>query len=371
MLKISDIIALIQSYTRKLKTEINNRLISDELKAALMALAENAAYSTNQGQTVYNALADALYTEWTVAKTLTHCTSSNNAQSVTKNAAYSATITPDEGYSLSGATVSITMGGVDITSTAYAAGVITIASVTGNLAISVEATNSPQSYVTSGLVAYWDGIDNTGSGHDGTVTTWSDLVGNYDLTQSTVGGTWDTNALTFNETAFNGYYRDSLWEFSENATIEVVLAPGANSKTMSVATFDRSDTTISAGNYDARRFTIYSDNTYGFAGKSANTYLNVSGKNATDVRKMACVYNGFTISKAFINNVQLELSNKTHSLTYGGNEQMRVGASQFIGTSYPFNGKIYAIRVYNRALTDDEIAQNFAYDNNRFNLGVS
>ena len=34
-------------------------------------------------------------------------------------------------------------------------------------------------YVTSGLVAQWDGIDNAGTGsHDATATTWKDLSGN-------------------------------------------------------------------------------------------------------------------------------------------------------------------------------------------------
>lgn len=80
-------------------------------------------------------------TTYTITNTLINCTSSNSAVSVEENAAYSATITPNDGYTLTGATVSVTMGGADVTSTVYADGVITIAAVTGDVVISIQAAN--------------------------------------------------------------------------------------------------------------------------------------------------------------------------------------------------------------------------------------
>lgn len=76
---------------------------------------------------------------YTVSNALTGCTTSNNATMVTEKTAYKATITAADGYTLDGATVSVKMGGVDITSTAYANGVISIGSVTGNVSITVTA----------------------------------------------------------------------------------------------------------------------------------------------------------------------------------------------------------------------------------------
>lgn len=76
--------------------------------------------------------------EYTVTNTLTNVTNSNNATKVNAGEAYSATLTADTGYTLG--TVEVTMGGTDITSTAYDAGTITIASVTGNLVITATAT---------------------------------------------------------------------------------------------------------------------------------------------------------------------------------------------------------------------------------------
>ena len=92
-----------------------------------------------------NALLDRLedavgtYETFTITNTLTNCTSDNSANSIIKLSSYSATITASSGYTLTGATISITMGGVDITSSAYSNGVISIASVTGNLVITISA----------------------------------------------------------------------------------------------------------------------------------------------------------------------------------------------------------------------------------------
>lgn len=77
---------------------------------------------------------------FTVTNSLSNCASSNAAASIGINESYAATITANSGYTLDGATVSITMGGTDITSTAYNSGVISIPAVTGAIAISVSAT---------------------------------------------------------------------------------------------------------------------------------------------------------------------------------------------------------------------------------------
>lgn len=75
---------------------------------------------------------------YTVTNSLTNCSTSNSAGTVAKDAAYTATITAASGYELE--SVTVTMGGVDITSTVYADGVITIPTVTGNLVVTATAT---------------------------------------------------------------------------------------------------------------------------------------------------------------------------------------------------------------------------------------
>lgn len=79
---------------------------------------------------------------YAISNELINCISSNSAESVKENAAYSATLTANDGYTLTGGTVTVTMGGVDITATAYADGVISIAAVTGDVEIFASAVES-------------------------------------------------------------------------------------------------------------------------------------------------------------------------------------------------------------------------------------
>lgn len=77
-------------------------------------------------------------TTYTVTNTLTNATNSNSAARVNKGASYSATIRANSGYELG--SVTVTMGGTDISASAVSGGVITIASVTGNIVITATAT---------------------------------------------------------------------------------------------------------------------------------------------------------------------------------------------------------------------------------------
>lgn len=101
---------------------------------------------------------------YAVTNTLTGCTSSNAATTATEGEAYTATITADSGYTLTGATVSVTMGGTDITASAYSGGTISIASVTGAVVITVTAvavtlTSIAAVYTQSGTVYDTDTLD--------------------------------------------------------------------------------------------------------------------------------------------------------------------------------------------------------------------
>jgi hypothetical protein len=68
-----------------------------------------------------------------VVNSLTHATNSNSSTRVAEGDSYTATLSADSGYWLT--TVVVTMGGEDITSTAYDNGTISIAEVTGEITI--------------------------------------------------------------------------------------------------------------------------------------------------------------------------------------------------------------------------------------------
>lgn len=89
---------------------------------------------------------------YTITNSLTNVTTNNSITSATEGTSYTATLTADDGYDLD--SVTVTMGGVDVTATAYVDGVITISSVTGNVVITATAT--AQSSGEPVLVASWD-----------------------------------------------------------------------------------------------------------------------------------------------------------------------------------------------------------------------
>ena len=134
-----------------LKTAImqtNANVLNDDIRNALLGCFQNVTWSSPDGLIYYDALQDALFNNsFTVTNTLTNCTTSNNATKVSSGGSYEATITGINNYAIESATVSITMGGVDITQTAYSDGVINIASVTGNLSITVSLSVQMFDYI--------------------------------------------------------------------------------------------------------------------------------------------------------------------------------------------------------------------------------
>lgn len=77
---------------------------------------------------------------WEVKQILSHVTSDYRQSAAEDGEAFEANLTAEEGYTI--ANVIVTMGGVDVTSTAYAAGVVSIASVSGAIVIVATASAS-------------------------------------------------------------------------------------------------------------------------------------------------------------------------------------------------------------------------------------
>lgn len=75
---------------------------------------------------------------YTITRNLTNCASSNTATSIAENASYTTTLSPTGTYKKLG-TITVTMGGVDISASAVSENTITITKVTGNIAITCAA----------------------------------------------------------------------------------------------------------------------------------------------------------------------------------------------------------------------------------------
>jgi hypothetical protein len=113
---------------------------------------------------------------YTITNNLSGCSTNNSATSVDGGVPYSATITPNSGYTIK--TFIVTMGGVDITSTAVSGNMITIANVTGAIVITAVAEGNftnlvHQSQEVSSTAIYNGGLGykngyylDSGDGHE-------------------------------------------------------------------------------------------------------------------------------------------------------------------------------------------------------------
>lgn len=111
--------------------------------------------TTDSGLTATVSVSADLPVQYTVTNNLTRCTTNNSQTTADEDSSYAAVLTLDTDYVFS--SVVITMGGTDITSTAWtlATRTISITAVTGNISITAVATSPvlyslAQPYVSSG-----------------------------------------------------------------------------------------------------------------------------------------------------------------------------------------------------------------------------
>ena len=92
------------------------------------------------GDIVIMVTTTAVQITYSITNNLSHCTTNNNSNVISEGSSYRAIVTPNVGYQIERTTV--TMGGTDISSTVVTGNNINIASVTGDIVITVIATAS-------------------------------------------------------------------------------------------------------------------------------------------------------------------------------------------------------------------------------------
>lgn len=105
---------------------------------SVKASGQNFINSDNSNSVAYS------NTLYNVTNNLTNCATSNTSNKVRRKSNYSAIITANAGYELNVANITVTMGGVNVTTECYTQdgqtkGIINISNVNGDISISVEA----------------------------------------------------------------------------------------------------------------------------------------------------------------------------------------------------------------------------------------
>lgn len=282
-----------------LPTEPSGGGVSEALKTALLQLASKVAYIDDDGADYYQDLYDALYgsaTTYSITNTLTSVTNSNAATTIVEDSSYTATLSCAADYEIT--SVSVTMGGTDVTNTAYSSGTISIANVTGNIVITAVATqravtlSSIDAVFSQGQTVIYntDSLDTlkqylvvTANWDDSTTSTVASsdytLSGSLTVGTSTItvsyGGKSDTFTVTVTEYVdprtllYNWDLTDSLTDKVGNVT---AVLDGSTQPTQSSSglTFNAATQNIYFGSYDMTGKTVEIDvSSFSFAGNSS------------------------------------------------------------------------------------------------------
>lgn len=225
-------------------------------------------------------------------------------------------------------------------------------------------------YIQSGLLAQYDAINNTGNGHDRASTIWKDLSGNgndgtlHNFANSLESG-WQDNCIAFDGEDDYITIPESETTNPFEQTIEIVMkcaGPSLNSidgrQIFFVKWRGYTMEINSAGLQDRKIFYGRRD---GYLGTTNPIQY---GKIYSIVAK-----NDGTTSRIYLNNLyenQQSVVPEAYSLmneisigNYNGRNDNRKDN---------LNGSIYAIRMYNRALTDEELTHNYEIDKERYGI---
>lgn len=222
-------------------------------------------------------------------------------------------------------------------------------------------------YVQDGLIAHWDGIDNVARGaHDPDTTVWTDLIGGKNWTlrsNATVG----ENALTFSGTKLalanstTMTHEDSLAIFGSDGekTVEIVLMPNGDNVSYCLL---QTPTGCGVGFYAYNNYFSFShmgsDDCMAWSSSDKNIFSTIS-VGYRDLAVKAICRDGVNAARAttrgYVACANGAVSSATSMATLGGQNNAN-----------GFKAVVYALRVYNRLLTAEEMAQNAAVDQARF-----
>ncbi|MCI8272788.1 MAG: hypothetical protein HFJ55_01740 [Clostridia bacterium] len=198
-------------------------------------------------------------------------------------------------------------------------------------------------YVADGLILWYDGINNTGTGteYDGTI----------------YGATWDNDHLSFD--GINDYLNVGVIK-PQNFTLEVVASVEEDSGEIDfIDNFDGAGCGLFAvPSQKNMAFSIY----YG-------GYKSVYSTEKYELNKKYSISGGYNGTYMYISqNSKIVTQNQTGNIYYS-NAPMEIGRNSMNGgVNYCAGIKVYSVRIYNRMLTESEVTKNYNIDKAKFNI---
>ena len=221
-------------------------------------------------------------------------------------------------------------------------------------------------YVSDGLVAMYDGEWNVGWGkHDATTRVWKNLATN--LWDGSIGSGVKVgdNCMAFNgiRNQTNAVAIGSAWFGKpDSITIEVCYSRDGRGSQATEGVCGGSENSTYGGIthwcYSQYNWTIRLSSAQKIIGsKTASIGFNQSS--LTISTNTCCVYYKGLLYSSIAGD------------TVDWTKRIRpffIGCDAFNPTEYHMNGRVFCVRVYNRALTSEEVAHNYNIDKVRFGL---
>lgn len=227
--------------------------------------------------------------------------------------------------------------------------------------------NRGESYVQNGLIVHLDAINNTGKGHSNDIKEWADLSGNGNSATLYNNPSWSNNSLTFDGlTNYARLENTTGMEFTNGVTLE------ARVKVLSFIGINGDGDIAFFGNWESAGMGLLFSNKNTYHG---NFYLNNQWKdvitnnssNMLQYYTVTVTYNDASSSKLYIDGQLMDtfsfdegtIKKSLAPLALGGNPKVN-------GMNSYANVEFQSVRVYNRALTDDEVLRNYQIDMARY-----
>lgn len=227
-------------------------------------------------------------------------------------------------------------------------------------------------YISSGLLVRYDGINNTGDGHSDDTKTWKNLVGDSTFDGKINGATFQDNCLSLD---------------GQNDWVEIGDLNGEKTYTldMTVMLLDDGHSSVNNIFYNANDsgISFFENSNYlyfkAFTNDSSNSSKIVHTKNSIEPNKIynfTGTYDG-SHTKLYVNGVlddeaniegQLKEPENDKTFVLGTNPSDEKTISSTSSTPQHKKINIYSCRLYNRAISDEEVKHNYEIDQSRYNI---
>jgi len=214
-----------------------------------------------------------------------------------------------------------------------------------------------EGYVMDGLIMHVDGIQNTRDGHSTTTNVWEDLVGFHDLTVSNYSSyTWEDNHFMGNG---NGGYLNTgkQWKYFNQINNDI---------TIEIVTYIDCDRTYP----DYRGLVGWHWGSDGWAIQNDQGAARMQTLNELPVTEADDHIATLSYTKgdgSFLNG-EWKVNHNGSGCSVNSNYVAVFGNSWSYQRGW--NDSIYAVRIYNRTLTREEVAQNHNVDAVRFGFAM-